>query len=67
MSLQIGQKLYGYCGGYFSRDHYDDCRIEAIGYDWVVVRNENGSVDFAEGIHVLKFLEEKCLVKIAEE
>jgi hypothetical protein len=36
--INIGQKLYGYCNGYFGRDSYSDKRIEAIGIDWIVVR-----------------------------
>ena len=41
--LQVGQILYGYCGGFFGRDSFEDKRIEAIGYDWVVVRDVSGS------------------------
>lgn len=37
-TLRIGDVLYGYCGGSFGRDSYDDKRVEAIGSDWVVVR-----------------------------
>ena len=37
--LQIGQILYGYCGGFFGRNSHEDKRIEAIGIDWVVVRD----------------------------
>jgi hypothetical protein len=31
--------LYGSCNGYFGRDSYKPKRIEALGADWVVVRN----------------------------
>ena len=35
--------LYGFCGGAFGRDSYDDKRIEAVGPDWIVARGiENG-------------------------
>lgn len=34
----IGSKLYGFCEGYFGRDSYNEKIIEAIGRDWVVVR-----------------------------
>ncbi|HDY66769.1 MAG TPA: hypothetical protein ENH85_03140 [Candidatus Scalindua sp.] len=45
--LQIGQILYGYCGGFFGRESYEDKRIEAIGFDWVVVREiDGGGPDF---------------------
>ena len=43
----IGQKLYGYCGGEFGRDYYDDKRIESFGADWIVVREEDGKPNFA--------------------
>lgn len=44
----IGRLIYGHCGGSFGRDHYDTCRIEAEGYDWIVVRSVvDASLDFA--------------------
>lgn len=43
----IGRLLYGYCEGYFGRESYQDKRIEAEGYDWIVVRDDLGRVDFA--------------------
>jgi len=52
MFLQVGQMLYGYCGGIFGRDHYNDCRVEGTGVDWVVVRNESDDVDFASGMGI---------------
>ncbi len=45
--LMVGQMLYGYCAGYFGRDSYCDKRVEAVGADWVVVRCEDGSPNFA--------------------
>ena len=36
--IYVGTKLYGYCNGYFG-DSYDDKRIEAVGCDWMVVRD----------------------------
>ena len=63
MALQIGQKLYGYCGGYFDNAHVNNFfRVEAVGIDWVVVRGEDddyGKPDFASGIDVLEFLQSK--------
>ena len=47
--LRIGDTLYGFCGGCFGRDSYDDKRVEAIGSDWVVVREINGAPDFYHG------------------
>lgn len=55
-TLMVGQTLYGYCGGYFGRDSYSDKRIEAVGYDWIVVREENGSVNFVGGKDVHNIL-----------
>jgi hypothetical protein len=41
MIVGVGTKLYGFCNGYFGRDSYDEKIIEAIGNDWVVVRDSN--------------------------
>jgi hypothetical protein len=41
--------LNGYCGGSFGRDSYCDKRVEAIGADWVVVRDGDGRPEFCEG------------------
>jgi hypothetical protein len=57
--LQIGELLYGFCGGYFGRDSYGTKRVEAVGIDWVVAREEgSGEVVLAtptdsdiEGFH----------------
>jgi hypothetical protein len=45
--IYIGTPLYGYCGGIFGRDSYNKKRIEAIGHDWLVVRDTNEVPDFA--------------------
>ena len=42
--LPVGTPLYGYCGGYFGRDSYGLKRIEAVGYDWVVVREDDNAL-----------------------
>ena len=55
--LQIGQVLRGYCRGYFG-DSYEDKRIEAIGFDWVVARDVHGAPQFAVGDGILEELEE---------
>lgn len=36
--LRVGDVLYGFCGGAFGRDSYDDKRVEVIGSDYVVAR-----------------------------
>lgn len=47
--LRVGVVLYGFCGGYFGRDSYADKRVEAIGADWVIVRNlDDNRPEFAE-------------------
>lgn len=38
MEIGVGTVLYGFCGGYFGKDSYGEKIIEAIGEDWVVVR-----------------------------
>lgn len=45
--LYVGQVITGYCGGVFGRDSYGPKRVEASGYDWVVVRDEDGVPAFA--------------------
>lgn len=47
--LRIGDLLHGYCRGCFGRDSYDNKRVEAIGADWIVVREEDGSPNFYHG------------------
>ena len=45
--LRVGDMLSGFCAGHFGRDSYDDKRVEAIGADWVVARNESGRPEVA--------------------
>ena len=45
--INVGTVLYGFCNGFFDRDSYGKKRIEAIGADWVVVREEDGQPNFA--------------------
>lgn len=35
----VGRVLYGNCEGVFGRDSYATKRIEAEGFDWIVVRD----------------------------
>jgi hypothetical protein len=63
MSLQVGQLLYGFCGGHFGRESYwGPNRVESIGYDWIVVRDSRGIVQIAAGRDAIEFLEsdEEC-------
>lgn len=59
--LRVGDILYGFCGGYFGRDSYDDKRVEAIGGDWVVARTERGE------IHVCSGRSPECLTEFREK
>lgn len=47
--LRVGQMLYGFCGGSFGRDSYDDKRVEAIAADWVVCRCPDGFIAVYSG------------------
>jgi len=47
--LRVGDVLKGFCGGCFGRESFWDKRIEAIGSDWVVVREQDGSSNFWAG------------------
>jgi hypothetical protein len=40
--LRVGDILHGFCGGCFGRDSYWGKRVEAIGADWVVAREDGG-------------------------
>ena len=37
--LQVGSILYGFAGGCFGRDSFNDRRVEALGTDWAVARD----------------------------
>jgi hypothetical protein len=45
--LKVGDVVHGFCGGYFGRDSFRCRRVEALGRDWLVTRNESGTVEFA--------------------
>lgn len=45
MALHIGDVIHGDAGGWVSRDHYDCARIEAMGPDWIMMRNFKGGAD----------------------
>jgi len=49
--LDAGQIIHGFAEGAFGRDHFGCYRVEAVGPDWVVVRNSEGApdLDFASG------------------
>lgn len=47
--IAVGMTVWGSCEGYFGRDFYapSGARVEAIGWDWVVIRDEYGFPRFA--------------------
>ena len=47
--IYVGTVLYGFCGGCFGRDSYENKRVEALGVDWVVARGmKSGKVVFSD-------------------
>jgi hypothetical protein len=51
--FMVGEIVPGYCGGLFPLDTYDDeLRVEAVGVDWVVLRDvRDGTTHFYSGDH----------------
>lgn len=45
-TIEPGDILFGYCGGFFGRDAYGDKIVVAMGRDWIVCR-EKGDPVFA--------------------
>ena len=46
----IGRKIYGHCDGFLGRDFYaldTPATIEGEGYDWIVVRDDEGLIFLA--------------------
>lgn len=43
----VGEKLYGFCDGYFGRDSYTDKVIIMNGVNWVVAIPKKGSPEIA--------------------
>ncbi len=37
-----GDMIYGYCGGYFGRDHYDDMTCVHVTRKWAIFETEKG-------------------------
>ncbi len=46
--IPIGTILRGFCNGYFGRASYSDKRVEAVGADWIVARDDDGRALFAD-------------------
>jgi hypothetical protein len=47
--LAVGDIIHGFAEGAFGRDSYTCRKIEAVGRDWIVVRNEYGDVGICSG------------------
>jgi hypothetical protein len=59
--LMVGDKLLGYCGGVWSRDtHWESTRVEAVGPDWVVGRQNDVPV-FATDDDIHDVLSKHCV------
>lgn len=39
--VKPGDKFYGFCNGFFGRDSYGLKVVEAVGKDWIVVREDD--------------------------
>ena len=46
MGIYVGTRLYGYLNGHFDGEHGGSYRIEAVGVDWLVIRNHEGVPQF---------------------
>lgn len=65
--MKIGDVIHGFCQGIFGRDHYDCCRVEAMGPDWIVTRKVDGNaVELVQGLRDIEALE-KFLEPVREE
>ena len=47
--LAVGDVIHGFANGAFGRDSYDCKKIEAVGRDWIVCRDDEGYVYLATG------------------
>lgn len=52
----VGTNIYGYCNGYFDRDHYGvyEHIIEAEGEDWILARDNDGC-EGEDGVYLAHF------------
>lgn len=46
----VGQRVHGFASGLFGRDSYECRRVEAVGLDWVVTRNDSGLSEALAGM-----------------
>lgn len=47
--LAVGDIIHGFAEGYFGSSAYSCRRIEAVGPDWIVCRDEDGDTSMASG------------------
>jgi hypothetical protein len=59
---KVGMVLYGYCNGFFGRESYLPKTIEAVGRDWILVRHDDGKVDFLQDEGIVKDIPVSWLV-----
>lgn len=52
--LVPGTPINDFCSGAFGRDFHGRARVEAVGHDWVVVRDEWGEVYCASGPNTIQ-------------
>ena len=48
--MRVGQPINGFCQGMLGRDSFGDRRVEALGHDWVVLRDNYGIAEFFHGV-----------------
>lgn len=51
-AYSVGEPVHGFAGGAFGRDSYACRRVEAVGWDWIVTRNERGEPEFVAGSRI---------------
>ena len=50
--FKAGDVIHGFAGGSFGRDSYACRRVEYVGSDYIVTRNERGEVEMAAAEYV---------------
>ena len=56
--LTPGDLIHGYAYGAFGRDSYDCRRIEAVGPDWIVTRDDTGATEFVSNRRSLELCQQ---------
>jgi hypothetical protein len=58
--ILIGDTTCGYCHGQWGRDGYGLMRVEGVGADWIVGKDEGGRVFMTSGDTIHQDLWEFC-------